>query len=174
MLAPAPQTSVEIDRIAAIRADIESREVQLAGMLQGSTDQDPDVIRLRSEIASLEGQLAETMSGNGNGPAGTSALKVPGLQLEYMRKQREVSYHETIFDILSKQYEAARLDESRDAPTLQVLDPAVLPDTKTGPHRILMSLAGMLLGMILCTIALLVKPLFAQLSSILTPYKARS
>lgn len=174
MLAPAPQTSVEIDRIAAIRADIESREVQLAGMLQGSTNQDPDVIRLRSQISSLEGQLAETMTGNGSGPAGTPAVKVPGLQLEYTRKQREVSYHETIFDILSRQYEAARLDESRDAPTLQVLDAAVLPDTKAGPHRTMMALAGMLLGAILSTIALLIKPLFAQISSMLAPYTARS
>jgi uncharacterized protein involved in exopolysaccharide biosynthesis len=144
MIALAPQTSAEIQSIAATRADIESREVELSGLLQGSTEQDPAVVRLRSEINSLEGHLSQMMTGSGT--TGVSAAKVPAMQLEYLRKQREVSYHETIFDILSRQYEAARLDESRDAPVLQILDPAVLPDRKSGPHRSLIMLIGLLVG----------------------------
>ena len=55
--------------------------------------------------------------------------------MEYVRKEREVKYHEALFDMLSRQYEAARLDEARDAPVLQVLDPASYPDTKSSPKR---------------------------------------
>jgi tyrosine-protein kinase Etk/Wzc len=169
LIAPPPATSLTTQQMADTRAEIESREAQLAGMLQGSTEQDPAVIRLRSEIASLEGQLSQMMTGGGNGPA---AAKFPKLQMDYMRKQREVSYHETIFDILSKQYEAARLDESHDAPTLQVLDSAVLPDTKSGPHRTLMALIGLLLGAVLSSLWVLSRPLIAQVARVLAPYRA--
>jgi tyrosine-protein kinase Etk/Wzc len=166
LIAPAPQTAIEIQSIAGTRADIEAREVELSGLLQGSTEQDPAVIRLRSEIASLEGQLSQMMIGGGNLPAGMPASKVPALQLEYARKQREVSYHEAIFGILSTQYESARLDESREAPVVQVLDPAVLPDTKSGPHRSLIMLAGLLLGAIGSSLWLLFRAYRVQLASL--------
>jgi tyrosine-protein kinase Etk/Wzc len=148
LIAPVPQTEVEVQSIAAIRESIESHEIELSGVLLGATDQDPNVIRLRSEIAGLKDQLARTMNGGGNGLSGIPAAKVPAMQLEYVRKQREVSYHETLFDILAKQYESARLDESHDAPMLQVLDQAVIPDTKSGPHRGLIGLCGLLMGLI--------------------------
>lgn len=64
--------------------------------------------------------------------------KVPELALEYVRKQREVKYHETLFELLAKQYESFRLDESHDAPILQVVDRAIIPDKKSGPHGVLL------------------------------------
>jgi uncharacterized protein involved in exopolysaccharide biosynthesis len=140
LIAPMPQTSLELQGIANTRENIEAREVELAGMLQGSTEQDPAVIRLRSEIAGLKNQLQQMM--NGNGSNGPSAAKVPEIQLEYVRRQREVSYHETLFEILARQYEAARLDESHDAPMLQIVDQASLPDTKSSPHRATIGAVG--------------------------------
>jgi uncharacterized protein involved in exopolysaccharide biosynthesis len=72
--------------------------------------------------------------------------KAPELLLEYVRKEREVKYHEALFDMLSKQYEAARLDEAHDAPVLQVLDPASYPDTKSSPKRLYIMLGGCAFG----------------------------
>jgi uncharacterized protein involved in exopolysaccharide biosynthesis len=66
--------------------------------------------------------------------------------LEYVRKEREVKYHEALFDMLSKQYEGARLDEARDAPLLQMLDPASYPDTKSSPKRMYIMLGGLAFG----------------------------
>ena len=83
--------------------------------------------------------------------------KVPELALEYVRKQREVKYHETLFALIAKQYETARLDESRDAPLLQVVDTASVPDKKSGPPRMLLVIAGSLLGMIAGAIWVLLK-----------------
>jgi len=149
LIAPSQQTIVEVQTVAATRAQIAGREVELAGLLQGSTNQDPAVIRLRSEIADLKGQLAKMEYGSGSDVSNIPTSKVPSLQLDYIRKQREVSYHETLFDILAKQYEAARLDESHDAPMLQVVDEATVPDTKSGPHRSWYMLGGLLAGIIL-------------------------
>jgi uncharacterized protein involved in exopolysaccharide biosynthesis len=147
LIAPVQQTAVEVQTVAATQAQIAGREVELAGLLQGSTNQDPAVIRLRSEIADLKGQLARMQHGNGDN-ATIPTSKVPSLQLDYVRKQREVLFHETLFDILSKQYEAARLDESHDAPMLQVVDPPDIPDHKSGPHRTYTALGGLLFGLV--------------------------
>ncbi len=157
LIAPAPQTSLEIQGIAQTRANIEAREVQLAGLLQGSTEYDPTIIRLRSEVAGLKGQLARMINGGGTEQSGIPTSKVPSLQLEYLRKQREVTYQETLYDILARQYEAARLDESHDAPVLQIVDQAVIPDTKTGPHCTLIMLGGLLIGVFASTAWLLLR-----------------
>ncbi len=75
----------------------------------------------------------------------------------YVRKQREVKYHETLFELLARQYEAARLDESREAPLLQIVDHAQVPDRKSGPQRTLLMLAAGLLGALVGAVWVLLK-----------------
>lgn len=144
LVAPTGQTMSHIQAQAQIQAQITEREVRLAALLSRETEENIDVISLRSEIGSLRGQLSQTEKGtNSNQP---STAQMPAIQLEYVRKEREVKFHEALFEILSKQYEAARLDESRDAP-LQVLDRATTPDSKSGPHRTLFMLFGLFAGL---------------------------
>jgi tyrosine-protein kinase Etk/Wzc len=149
LIAPAGQTTVQLETIAQTRAAIAVRQVQLAALRQSSTDQNPEVVRLRSEIADLQGQVAGLEHGSGQGDSDIPKSKVPELELQFVRQQREVKYHESLFEMIAKQYEEARLDESHDAPVLQVLDYAVLPDTKSGPHRLLIAAAGLVLGVLL-------------------------
>jgi uncharacterized protein involved in exopolysaccharide biosynthesis len=147
LIAPTGQTEVEIGTIAQTQAQIAVREVQLAALRDAATEQNPEVIRLRSEIGDLQGQLFRLQRGSGGeSAAAIPTSKVPELQLEYVRKEREVKYHEALFDMLSKQYEGARLDEARDAPLLQMLDPASYPDTKSSPKRMYIMLGGLVFG----------------------------
>lgn len=147
LIAPTGQTESQIRTVAETRAQIAVRQVQLAALRQSATDQNPEVIRLRSEIGDLLGQLSRLQTGNGKETsAAIPTSKVPELQLEYVRKEREVKYHEALFDALAKQYEAARLDEARDAPVLQVLDPASYPDTKSSPKRSYFMFGGLVFG----------------------------
>jgi len=130
-----------------MQAEIAVREVRLASLRDSATEQNPDVIRLHSEIADLQGQLSRLRNGSSSESSATiPTARVPEVQLEYVRKEREVKYHEALFEMLSRQYEAARLDESRDAPVLQVLDPATYPDTKSAPKRSYFMIGGLLLG----------------------------
>jgi uncharacterized protein involved in exopolysaccharide biosynthesis len=148
LIAPAGQTESEIRTIAETQAQMAIRQVQLAALREGGTEQNPDVVRLKSEIEDLQGQLTRLQSGAGKGMAAAiPTSKVPQLQLDYVRKEREVKYHEALFDMLSKQYEAARLDEAHDAPVLQVLDPASYPDTKSSPKRLYIMIGGLVLGL---------------------------
>jgi tyrosine-protein kinase Etk/Wzc len=149
LIHPAGQAQLEIETIGQTRAAISSREIQLAAMSEGATDQNPDVIRLRSEIAGLKEQLSQLENSSSKAGPGDVVLptsKVPGLTLTYIRGEREVKYHETLYQLLLRQFETAKLDESRSAPMMQVVDSAVVPDTKSGPPRTLLTLLCAVLG----------------------------
>ncbi len=154
LIAPAGQTASEIQGIAQLRAQIGSRQASLAALLHDETNDNPDVIRLNDEIGSLQAQLTARENGHEKGVLSTA--RVPELALDYVRRERDVKYQETLFEIIAKQYESARLDEAQDPP-LQVLDRAIPPDTKAGPHRSLILLAGLLLGTLLSSLLVLYK-----------------
>ena len=93
------QTSVTISRISQLQADITSREVQLAALRSSSTDENPEVIRTESELAGLRKQLVAMrgkVGAEGNDDLGIPSSQVPGLSLEYIRKERDVQYHTTL------------------------------------------------------------------------------
>lgn len=150
LIAPAGQAMEHVQVVANLRAEITARQVELASLRQSSTDQNPMVIRLQSEIQDLQGKLQESQSGKNANLADSDlpTSKVPEVQLDYIRKARDVKYHEALFEILSKQYEAAYLDESREPQVIQVLDPASFPDSKSGPHRVLLTIVAFILGII--------------------------
>jgi uncharacterized protein involved in exopolysaccharide biosynthesis len=148
LIQPASQTTIQIDTIAKIRAEITAREVQLASMRQAETDQNPQVVGIRSEISNLQSQLNAMENGTTTAD-NVPTSQMPELALEVVRKQREVRYHETLFDILAKQYESARMDEMKVGPTLQILDRATLPEAKSGPSRALILFGFVSLGMVL-------------------------
>jgi tyrosine-protein kinase Etk/Wzc len=129
-----------IRSLALLRAQIASREVTINSMRMFATDQNPVAMRAQEEINSLREQLAKLENDPRNpeltSPIGIPAGRLPAVSLEYARKLREVKYHETLFELLAKQYEAARIDEGKAAPLIQVVDRAVPPDRKSGPHRL--------------------------------------
>jgi tyrosine-protein kinase Etk/Wzc len=149
-VAPVGQTGVVISQVAQLQSQIISREVQLDALRTSSTDQNPDVIRLNSELEGLREQLRNMESARkGQHEAGDISLSsrsLPEAQLNYLRKQRDVQYHTLIFDLIARQFEAARLDEAKASPVIQLLDAAQVPDRKSGPFRALWTLAGGVLG----------------------------
>ena len=139
-----------IRSLAGLRAEIASREVQINSMRIFATDQNPVAIRAQEEIKSLREQLDKLEKDPRNpqftNSVGIPAGRVPAVSLEYARALREVKYHETLFELLAKQYEAARIDEAKAAPIIQVVDRAVPPDKKSGPHRSLIILGCGFIG----------------------------
>jgi uncharacterized protein involved in exopolysaccharide biosynthesis len=61
--------------------------------------------------------------------------RMPSVGMEYFRKLRDVKYNETLYELLAKQYEMAKLDEARDAVVIQVIDKAVVPERKAKPKK---------------------------------------
>jgi uncharacterized protein involved in exopolysaccharide biosynthesis len=148
-IAPTGQTGVVIGQVASLQSQIIGREVQLDTLRTSSTDQNPDVIKLSSEIEGLKGKLRDIESiqkGRKPGDISLTSRSLPEDQVLFLRRQRDVQYHTLIFDLIARQFEAARLDEAKASPVIQVLDPAEAPERKSGPSRILWTLAFGILG----------------------------
>jgi tyrosine-protein kinase Etk/Wzc len=163
------QAEMVIRTIAQLRADIASRQVELQSLKTYATDQNPSITRLREEISTMQVQLSklendeqhQMLPGDISVPAG----RLPSDSLEYARKIREVKYHDTLFDLLSRQYEAARIDEAKSAPIIQIIDHAIPPDRKSGPSRLLLLLASGTLGFIFTSCWVILKEYWLALRS---------
>ena len=59
---------------------------------------------------------------------------------DYIAKFRDFKYHETLFELFAKQYEMARVDESREGAVIQVVDPAQAPEKKSKPKKAMIAL----------------------------------
>ena len=147
VIQPDSQALALIDSAANLRAQITAREVQIQGMMY-ATAENPQLVQAQRELESMRAQLAK-LGGAEDNPAGELLVPkglVPEASLEYIRKLRDVKYNETIFDILARQYEAAKLDEAKEGALIQVVDLAVPPDMRSSPKRILIVIATTAIG----------------------------
>lgn len=151
VIQPAGQAQMTLTMIANVQAEIASKEVELGVTRTFATDRNVDVARLQQEIASLKGELATLENDRrqtGPGDVQLPSGRVAAASLEYLRKSRDVKYHEALYELLSKQREAAVLDEAKSAPLVQIVDRAVVPEHKSGPPRLLILLGCGLFGFI--------------------------
>jgi uncharacterized protein involved in exopolysaccharide biosynthesis len=135
------QARAIIEGIARLRAALAVKEVEAKVLRSFATAQNPDMQRIEEEIRALRAELekVETLKGHGFDPLMPSA-RVPEMATEYLRKLRQLKYNETLYELLSKQYELAKLEEARDAVVIQVIDRAVPPERKSRPLRALIVL----------------------------------
>jgi len=131
------QAKAAIQGIAKLRALIAEREVQIRVMKTYATSFNPDTQRVEEELKGLKEQLRGLEEkGSGNNPdVILSTGRIPELGTEYIRKLREFKYNETLYEIMAKQYEMARLDEAKDAQIIKVIEKAVSPEKRVKPKR---------------------------------------
>ncbi len=153
---PSGQSEALMRSIASLRAEIAAREVQLQAMRMYATAENPQVRVEESTLAGLHQQLQKLEAGSGDELV-VPARQMPETGLEYLRKMRDFRYHETLFELLAKQYEAARIDEAREAPLVQVVDSAVVPDRKSWPPRVLIVVVGGLFALIAASLFVLLQ-----------------
>ena len=151
------QAKAMIGGIAALRAQVAAKQVEVQAVRSYSTEQNPEVQLAEKELASLESEEAQMeQSNHGPGIAGLGLGNVPSAGLEYLRAEHELQYQQALYDMLMKQYDAAKLDESKDGTIIQVVEPAIEPDRKTTPKRAmilaLFTAAGFFIGCILALI----------------------
>lgn len=115
-----------------LKAEITTAQARLDALRQNLTDTAPEVQQATAGIAVLRTQLSRMESTAGQGDSA-----------DYVGKYREFKYQEALFEQFSRQYELARVDESREG-QLQVIDAAQAPEKKSWPKRALLALAGTL------------------------------
>jgi tyrosine-protein kinase Etk/Wzc len=142
------QTRSLIESAAALRAQVVAKEVQLQGMRTYATEDNPEMLEAKQQLAALQAQLAQLAGSDQSSGAGLIVPKgkVPEAGMEYVRKLRDVKYYDTISELIAKQFEMAKLDEARQGATLQVVDVAVPPDKPSFPKRTITIIAATTLG----------------------------
>jgi uncharacterized protein involved in exopolysaccharide biosynthesis len=158
LIQPDAQGRAIVSAVADMRAQVAIHEVQLQAMRTYATESNPDVKRAQQELAGLRAQLAklERNTGElGNGNLQVPTRQLPAVELEYLRRLRDVKYHEAVYEFLGKQLEAARIDEAKDAIIVQVVDKAVVPETKSSPRRTLIVLVTTVLAFVLSCVGVL-------------------
>jgi uncharacterized protein involved in exopolysaccharide biosynthesis len=136
-----------MESAATLRGQAVSKEVQIQAMRSYAAEDNPELIIAKRQLAALQAQLGK-LAGNDSGsdfivPKG----KAPEVGMEYLRKLRDVKYYETIFELMAKQFEMAKLDEARQGAMIQVADVAVPPDKSSFPKCIIIVLGATLLSL---------------------------
>jgi uncharacterized protein involved in exopolysaccharide biosynthesis len=152
------QARVAIDAAAQLKGQIVAAEVQLEAMRVFATENNPQVQQQRRQIEEMKRQLAQMQYGQGlllpsekrtpgeqRQEFQVPFAKVPELGMELIRLMREVKVQETVFTLLTQQFEQAKIAEARDTPVVQILDKAVPAEWKSKPKtRLNMAIAGAL------------------------------
>lgn len=136
------QTKAIIMSIGSVKGRLIAKEVELKTLLSYATPEHPKVRTLRAEVQNLKTSLMNLEDGGADNPGNPHEKNVfipterlPALGIEYARLLREMKIQETLYELLSTQYELARTEEVKDSPTVQVLDVAKAPTRRSGPNR---------------------------------------
>ena len=144
------QLEAVIQSSVRLQAEIVAAEGALERLKTGATSENAEVQRQEANLTTLRANLQRLQTEQGAGRDLNDLLlptsMIPAAGLEYAQKLREVKYREALYEIMARQYEAARLDEAKEAPLIQIVDTAVQPETKSAPKRRLYILAGLLFG----------------------------
>ena len=124
------QAHAMIAAAAILHAQVAAKQIEIQAMRQFAADQNPDLERAEQELASMNAMLArmDVDSDRRGGDLVEPKGKVAESGLEYSKALREVKYREMVQDLLTRQYEAARVDEARQGSQVQIVDPAAVPD----------------------------------------------
>ncbi len=131
---------------ARLRAEATAAEVKLQTLRRNLADGTPEVQQAITVLGALRAQLAklEASHDQSGGP-------------DYVSKFREFKYQETLFDLFARQYELARLDESREGALIQVVDVAKPAEWKSRPKRALLSIAAGVVALLLLSAFVVVR-----------------
>ena len=133
---------------ARLRAELTTAEVRLQAARGAFTDTAPELRQLQDTVIALRGQVARSESAS-NPSSNVSA--------DYVSKYREFKYQETLFELMARQFELARVDESREGALIQVVDVATPPEKKLRPKRSVYGIVGTLVAFVLLAGLVLVR-----------------
>lgn len=149
------QGKAMVEAAAALQGQLIAAQAELNGLQQIYTNNNVRVRAAEARVNELQKKLNEI------GGAGTqndlksdnslypSIRKLPLLGVTYADLYRQTKMQETVYELLTEQYELAKVQEAKEIPTVKVLDPAVVPTKKSFPPRTVIVILGTMLGLTL-------------------------
>jgi len=139
------------DNYARLKAELTAAEVRLQTLRRTLTDTAPEIQQQSTLVGALRAQLAKLED-----------REVDSNSADYIGRYREYKYQEALFELFSKQYEIARLDESREGAMIQVIDIATPPEHKSKPKRAFIALATTMATGLLLMMGILARHFWKQ------------
>ena len=135
------QTKALISSAAAVKAQLVSDRIARATLKREFSETHPEVQKLEGRIASTEQELKRLEERGSKGSfLGVAMSALPGLSQELAIRIRDVAIQEKLFELLTEQYEQAKIQEAKDTPTISVLDYPRVPEYQVRPKRLKMVL----------------------------------
>lgn len=160
------EAKATMEAVAALRAKISAKEVQLKVVGSYATAENPDYQRLREESSALRSELARFESRvRADDGAAPTVGRISSLGTEYLRRMREFKYNESLYEILMKQFGIARMDESRDSAVIQVIEKAEAPEKRIGPARRRIIVDAGVMALIISVLVVLVRGYYCAFTS---------
>jgi uncharacterized protein involved in exopolysaccharide biosynthesis len=156
-----------LDAAGTIAGEMIAAQSQLEGLRQIYTDSNPRVRSLNARVGEFRKQLeklggTEAKGANGGSASGSqsadaapaqnsgfpypSIRNLPLLGVKYFDYYRRAKIQETVYELLTQQYELAKVQEAKETPSVKVLDPARIPEKKSFPHRFIIMILGTFLA----------------------------
>lgn len=168
---PQTQSKAMMDAAARIQGELIASESELRSLEQIYSSDNTRVRSLRARIGELQSQLTKMLGSNAppgvtepaTGSVPYSLRTLPVLGLRYADLYRETKILEAVYEFLTQQYEMAKIQEAKELPTVRVMDPALPPERKSGPLRVLLICASVLVAVGLACAWLISKAAWARI-----------
>lgn len=167
------QAKSMLDSEATLQGQLVAAESELEAYKQVYTDNNIRVRTVEARVNELRQQV-ENMSGNKadlasdeSGIAGDfpSIRKLPLVGVKWANLYRESKIQETVYELLTQEYELAKIQEAKEIPTVNVLDPPIFPEKKSFPPRILITVLGTFVATLFAVVYVVGTTLWKQSTS---------
>lgn len=152
----AAQGKATVEAAARLEGELIAAQSELEGLeriytkdnvrtrsLQGRVDE------LRSQLHKMGGDTAVSSSGKPASAEGFPSIRqLPLLGVKWADLYRETKLQETVYELLTQQYELAKIEEAKEIPVVRVLDLAEVPEKKSFPPRMLIGGLGTVLALL--------------------------
>jgi uncharacterized protein involved in exopolysaccharide biosynthesis len=151
------QTRVMVESAARLQGELIAARAELGGLEQIYTGENTRVKTLRTRVNELQRELDRLNGNTGNPRSGDSpkspypsVKNLPLVGLEWTNLYRNTKIRETVFELLTQQYEVAQIQEAKEIPTVKVLDKAVVPERRHPSPRLLIALGALISAILAC------------------------
>jgi len=155
------QVNAMISSLADLKSQQVLAEIELGVLNRTFLPTHTQVMQQKAKIDEINKQIKLLEKGSSDNkidnPLSFPLADAPDLGLQLVRLTRELKIQEAIFELLTQQYEQAKIQEKRDTPTVEVLDPPKVPERKSRPKRATMSLLAGILALLFSCVAVFIK-----------------
>lgn len=147
------QAKAEVEAAAKLEGELIVAQSQLEGLEQIYNKNNVRVRSLQATVDELRNQLHKIGGDTANPPPGKDAVtdkasgqefpsirQLPLLGVKWADLYRETKIQETVYELLTQQYELAKIEEAKEIPVVKMLDAANVPEKKSFPPRTLIVL----------------------------------